>query len=255
VLETFTPEFHTAEYWESIGFTKDPEALVRRHASFVQSIARGYFHPSLGLGFEDLLQEGFSGLLEAASRFRPERGCKFITYAAWWVRKPILRLISEQSQNIKIPAYRWSGILQARRARGEAQSDGPGVREGAREEHMRRALEPLIPLSLGEISLEETFDTEVTLREYLKDTRAPDPLAHTLRGESHALLAKALGALAERERAILRRHYGLDGHEPVTLQVIGEELGLTRERIRQIEQDALGKLVRWMRRHQRGFPN
>lgn len=254
MLETQVPNFHTAEYWESIGFTKDPEALVRRHASFVQSIAREYFHPSLGLGFEDLLQEGYSGLLEAAGRFRPERGCKFVTYAAWWVRKPILRLISEQSQNIKIPAYRWSGILEARRTR-ESREGRDADAEGARGARALRAIEPLLPLSRGEISLEETFDTEVALREYLSDSRSPDPLSCTLGEEVRGLLKGALAVLDDRERQIIARHYGLEDGTEATLQEIGDALGLTRERIRQIEQEALGKMTRWMRRRERGFPD
>lgn len=254
LIEAQVPNFHTVEYWESIGFTKDPEALVRRHAAFVQSIAREYFHPSLGVGFEDLLQEGYSGLLEAAGRFRPERGCKFVTYAAWWVRKPILRLISEQSQNIKIPAYRWSGILEARRNR-DSRGDQAGSPEGARDARALRALEPLLPLSRGEVSLEETFDTEVALREYLSDSRSPDPLACALGDEVTDLLCEAMTVLDGRERQIVARHYGLEDGEEATLQQIGDELGLTRERIRQIEAEALGKMSRWMRRRERGFPD
>jgi len=254
LIETQVANFHTAEYWESIGFTRDPDALVRRHASFVQSIAREYFHPSLGLGFEDLLQEGYSGLLEAAGRFRPERGCKFVTYASWWVRKPILRLISEQSQNIKIPAYRWSGILRARRTR-ESLESRDGSPEGVREARSLRALEPLLPLSRGEISLEETYDTEVALREYLSDSRSPDPLSCALGEEIRGLLRGAMAVLDDRERLIVSRHYGLEDGEETTLQEIGDEFGLTRERIRQIEQEALGKMTRWMRRRQRGFPD
>lgn len=234
-----------------MGFTKDAEALVQRHTSFVHSIAREYYHPSLGLGFEDLLQEGFSGLLEAASRFRPERGCKFVTYAAWWVRKPILRLITEQSQNIKIPAYRWSHLIQARHARDERRLGT--TRPGGADPAPDVGLDHLLPISRGEVSLEETFDSEVTLKEFLSDASSPDPMDCALGREVRQLLGEALAILDERESLILCRHYGIDGRDEETLQVIGESLGLTRERVRQIESEALGKLTRWMRRRERGL--
>ena len=252
MLEARVADFHSIEYWDSIGYTPDGDALVSRHANFVQAIAREYYHPNMGLCFEDLLQEGFAGLLEAASRFRPERGCKFVTYAAWWVRKPILKLITEQSQNIKIPAYRWSRLLTARALQEERlrmARSGRGDAGGGRD-----VMERIIPISRGEISLEETFDTEVSLKDHLSDARSPDPLHCTLAEETLDLLQEALESLDARERRILERHYGLDGQEPVTLQQIGDSLGLTRERVRQVEQDALRKLTRWMRRRRRGFP-
>ncbi|MEJ2420421.1 MAG: sigma-70 family RNA polymerase sigma factor [Acidobacteriota bacterium] len=244
--------------WDTMGYTADRELLVKRHTLFVYSIAREYYHPNLGIPFEDLIQEGFAGLLEAACRFRPERGCKFITYAAWWIRKPILRLIAEQSQNIRIPAYRWSRIVEARRRR-EAERHGsaqppPGASLDEEGGASRETIDNLLVLSRGEVSLEETFETETTLKEHIADQSIPNPEGLALEGEIQGLLREGLDMLDNRQRMILARHHGLDGDEPQTLQEIGDDLGLTRERVRQIEQETIRKLKCWIRRRQRGFP-
>ncbi len=245
MLKTFQENLGSAKYWAGNGFTSDHDDLVRRHAPFVHAIAREYYHPSAGISYEDLLQEGFMGLLEAAVRFRPERGYKFVTYASWWIRKPILRLITEQSQNIKIPAYRWPRILSDRRGDGESCSTLPAAHNGKDDRAKLRSLPAgdCASISRGEVSLDETVESETAWKDRLRDEKTLDPATQAQHSETMQLLGRALATLTTRERAIISLRFGLDGSEPLTLQDIGARLGLSRERVRQLECRALERLM------------
>ena len=245
MLKTFQENLGSAENRAGNGFTLDRDDLVRRHAPFVHAIAREYYHPSAGMSYEDLIQEGFTGLLEAAVRFRPERGCKFVTYASWWIRKPILRLITEQSQNIKIPAYRWPRILSARR--GDEKVGAVMLKAHGDNADTARlgcfADGDCATISRGEVSLDETVESETAWKDRLRDEKTLDPSTQALHSETMQLLGRALATLTVRERAIISMRFGLDGSEPLTLQDIGARLGLSRERVRQLECRALEKLM------------
>ncbi len=245
MLKTFQENVNSAKYWSGNGFTLDRDDLVKRHAPFVHAIAREYYHPSTGISFDDLIQEGFTGLLEAAERFKPERGFKFVTYASWWIRKPILKLITEQSQNIKIPAYRWPTIFSARQGfqeQNESEQRRP-EKMGSGEPCHLKALD-CAQISRGEVSLDEAFGSETPWKDVLRDDKSLDPAAQALRSESLDLLNCALGCLNEREKTVIALRFGLYGSEPMTLQQIGRRLRLSRERVRQIESKALEKLMR-----------
>ncbi len=245
MLKTFQENVSSAKYWSGNGFTSDRDDLVRRHAPFVHAIAREYYHPNSGISFDDLIQEGFTGLLEAAARFRPERGFKFVTYASWWIRKPILKLITEQSQNIKIPAYRWPTIFSARQNVQESGEGGQRCsgKDGCQGPRRLRAVD-CIPISRGEISLDEAFDSETPWKDILRDDKSLDPATQAFRSESLDLLNCALGCLSDREKMVIALRFGLHGSEPMTLQKIGHTLKVSRERVRQLESKALEKLMR-----------
>jgi RNA polymerase sigma factor (sigma-70 family) len=201
--------------------------LAMHNTRLAVSIARRYVHR--GLPLNDLVQEALLGLLKAARRFEPRRGTRFSTAATWWIRQSVVLALQERGRLIRVPGRAQEEMKHARRVRAElAQTLGrePSAEEIAAESGLAprktstllRLLEA--PLSLGawEESLKAEGDVEA-------------PAAEDLR--------KALASLDAREREILTRRYGLDDAEPETLDVIGARLGVTRERVRQLEKRAL----------------
>lgn len=238
------------------------QTLVERNLRLVVSIARHY--AGRGLPLPDLIEEGNLGLMHAIGKFEPERGFRFSTYASWWIRQAVERAILQQARLVRLPVQvvrDVSQVLRARRAleaeaarRGEADV---GVRIEALAIATGRSIQEVTALlAMAEIptSLDAPLDRGASDRgaesmlDLVPDHAAADPLDLTLTHEVEQLLADGLGELSAREQDVVAGRYGLNGREPETLEVLSERLGLTRERVRQIQQEALSKLRRRMQR-------
>ena len=229
------------------GDAKAQEKLVRSNLRFVVSIAKKYV--GNGVPLEDLINDGNVGLVKAAERFDPERGFKFISYAVWWIRQSILVSVSENSRMIRMPMNR-VGLAQKATKVSRALEQHLG-READAEELAKelgvtkKEIEEVTTFSQAHLSLDQPVHdegNESTFVDQIVDdkTESPDTGAYTdsLRRD----MARALESLTDRERSILTCYYGLNGVKPRTLEEIGKEMGYTRERIRQIKEQAIDKL-------------
>jgi RNA polymerase primary sigma factor len=229
----------------------DQEALnrlVEANLRFVVSYAKRY--RGLGLAFLDLIHEGNLGLIEAAKRFDPERGVKFISYAVWWVRQAIFHALSEHTRVFRLPQKLSGQVSRVGNARDRLASElerPPTTEEVARETDLSEAeVEELLRVAGDDVSLSTAVGEEggLELGDTLEQDTVPAVELTLMRSSFERQIQAIVGELDEKERDVIRMRFGLDGEEPRTLQEIGEALGLSRERIRQIESKAKEKLRR-----------
>jgi RNA polymerase primary sigma factor len=223
------------------------EKLVRSNLRFVVSIAKKYV--GNGVPLEDLINDGNVGLVKAAERFDPERGFKFISYAVWWIRQSILVSVSENSRMIRMPMNRVGLAQKASKAARALEQD---LGREADAEELAKALgvtkkeiEEVTTFSQGHLSLDQPVHdegNETTFVDQIVDEQASPPDQGAYSESLRRDMARALESLTEREQTILTRYYGLAGVKPRTLEEIGKEMGYTRERIRQIKEQAIDKL-------------
>jgi RNA polymerase sigma factor (sigma-70 family) len=219
--------------------------FIEHNLKLVVAIAKDY--RNLGLSFPDLIQEGNLGLIRAVEKFDHRRGFKFSTYAVWWIRQALVRAIQNHSRTIRLPSHVHDRLQRSQRVRAELTGKlgrEPTPAELAPELGTdTNALEALDLLSREAISLESSVaGTEKRLEDFVPDpgSAAPD---NGLDGERmRSGVGYLIGALTAREQLILRLRYGLGGEEEHTLEQIGQSLGLSRERVRQLEARALKKL-------------
>lgn len=196
----------------------DREALSGLfEAHFPLAVRTAMAQEGRGLPLEDLIGEACVGLVEAVSRFDTRRGTRFMTYAIWWIRRRVVQAIAHQARNVRIPRHEWTAAARSP--------------EGAAALHPRE-------LSLSEAS---TGAGERPLAELLP--ASTEPLEESIERDDQArVLRRALDALTPRQRWILERRFGLDRPEESTLQALADELGLSKERVRQVEAQALARL-------------
>jgi len=222
------------------------QRFVESNSRLVISIARKYL--GRGLPLSDLMQEGNLGLMKAVDRFDPDLGHRFSTYATWWIRQAILRSLADQGRTIRLPAHIVDELNKMNRvAKRLAQELGRKPTDEELGEDLEVPAERVTELrSLAgqPLSLETPVgeEEESTLAEFIEDGDSPTPSAMTSESIMWERLDDALDTLTPREARVLRLRYGLEDGEDYTLEQVGEKLGLTRERIRQIQSQALRRL-------------
>jgi RNA polymerase primary sigma factor len=231
------------------GDHKALQRLVEANLRFVVSYAKRY--RGLGLSFLDLIHEGTLGLIEAGKRFDPERNVKFISYAVWWVRQAIFHALSEHTRVFRLPQKLSGQISKVGSARAQLTTElnrSPTNEEVAEKTSLSlREVEDLLKIAGDDLSLSSAVgdDGNLELGDTLEQETIPSVELELMRSSFEDQIRRAmLEELDEKEQGVIKMRFGLDGEEPRTLQEIGEELGLSRERIRQIESKAKEKLRR-----------
>ena len=234
------------------------QCMIERNLRLVVSIAKNYI--GRGMPLADLIEEGNLGLMHATGKFEPERGFRFSTYASWWIRQGIERAITQQARLIRLPVHvmrELNQVLKARRALEAEGARGIGGERPVAVDAIAVAVQRpagdvarLLKLAEHPSSLDAPLDRDSSesMLDAVADESAVDPLEQRLHHELELLLEHGLAELNEREREVLSGRFGLADREPETLEHLAGRLGLTRERIRQIQQESLLKLRRRMQR-------
>jgi len=221
-------------------------ALVETHLPFVVRLARD--HRGMGIPVEDLVHDGVLGLIEAARRFDPDRGNRFLTFASWWIRKALLGALARGTGVVPVPSYQRRRMAEIREAESELhralgrrpRAEEVSARLGRSVERVHRTLRR----QRREVRIDHPTGSgdDRPLVERLSRGHEDSPEADLLRGELDRSLRSELDRLGRREREVLSWRFGLDGEPPRSLQEISLRIGVSRERVRQIELEARGKL-------------
>ncbi len=226
--------------------TRARHHLIEANLRLVVSVAKKY--TNWGIPLLDLIQEGNAGLIHAADKFDYRRGFKFSTYATWWIRQSVTRAIADQARTIRLPVHQWERVRHLRQVSQELMQEHerkPTVQELAEAMSMTpHKVESLVKQSVEPVSLDLPIgdDEDATLGDLIPDTDDTSPTDLAVRQVVREQIEEVLGTLPPREEQVLRWRYGLSDGQPRTLEEVGELLGKTRERARQIEAAALRRL-------------
>ncbi len=255
-LFTASEEFEFASK-ARIGDFEARQSMIEHNLRLVVSIAKAYL--GRGVPLSDLIEEGNLGLMHAIDRFEPQRGFRFTTYATWWIRQSVERALIYQGRTVRLPVNVVRRLQQVLRARRLLENDASLLAsrpEGVRVEDIAALLgcdmasvSDLLALAEAPRSLDAAPDSSgesQTLGDSLVDELATDPSGLTQAHELECLLEKWIRTLSRREKEILEGRFGLHEQEPETLEVLSARFGMTRERVRQVQNQALSKLKRYM---------
>ena len=228
------------------GDTDARDELVKANLLFVVSVARPFQH--CGLPLSDLIGAGNLGLMIAAERFDGTKGYKFISYAVWWIRQSILAALAEQPRVVRLPMSQIGLMQKMATVRKQLGSDPDREAEEWAEElgvPVERVTEALVSEErIRSLDREWGGETEGrSLADVVADPNQALPDAEALQASDQAHLERLVSVLDDREQYVIRLYFGFDGEEPLTLEQIGRTLGLTRERVRQLKEKALKKLM------------
>lgn len=228
------------------------ELMIKANLRLVVKIAREY--EGYGLPLLDLIAEGNIGLMKAIDRFDPTKGAKVSTYAAWWIKQGIRRALSNQSKTIRLPVHVGDKLLHLRRAEARLHQElGRPPSDEELSSELGLSLQNITQYraaAMRPVSLDAPIgdDDSASIAEVVADDQATTPAQNLQDKTDQALIGEILPQLDERERQIIRARFGLDGQEEKTLEEIGLTFGVTRERIRQIQELALAKMRQILRK-------